>query len=206
MATSNTKICNQALDKLGANRINDFNDNAETSLPAIKCRLHFEQTRDALVRSHWWRFASARATLSQDTVTPDFQWDFQYFLPNDFMRMKSIYENRNTNINFRSYELEGDLLLTNETTMEIKYIKKVTDPTKFDELFIEVLVLKLALKLVSLAGANTKMTETIGRELAAIMPQVRTIDAQETNTDGIVEVGTWNNSRFSGRSNDPSRF
>ncbi len=206
MATSNTKICNQALDKLGASRIVNLDDDTETSLSAIKCRLHFEQTRDALVRSHWWRFASARVTLSQSTVTPDFQWDFQYLLPNDFMRMKSIYENRNTGINFRSYELEGDILLTNETTMEIKYIKKVTDPSKFDSLFIEVLVLKLALKLVSLAGANPKMAETIGRELASVMPQVRALDAQETNTAGRLESSTWNDARYGGREGFPMRF
>ena len=47
MATDNTKICNQSLDKLGASRIVNFDDSTEDSLSAIKCRLHFEQTRDA---------------------------------------------------------------------------------------------------------------------------------------------------------------
>ena len=66
MATSNTKICNQSLGRLGSKRINNIDDPKEDSTQAIQCRLHFEQTRDALVRSNWWSFARARATLSKD--------------------------------------------------------------------------------------------------------------------------------------------
>jgi len=103
---------------------------------------------------------------------------------------------RDTNF---SYSLEGDRLLTNEGEVNLRYIKRVTDPTKFDPLFVEVLILKLALKLVSLAGANPKMTETVGRELASIMPSVRTRSRQETENIGRKDQHTWNNARLSTR-------
>ena len=67
MAISNTSICNLALADVGIKRINNFENSLESSSQAIACRLHFEPTRDALVRSHYWRFASARQSLSQDT-------------------------------------------------------------------------------------------------------------------------------------------
>ena len=60
MAISETSICNMALGRLGSKRINDFDDTDESSLPIVQCRLHYEQTRDALIRSHWWRFARGR--------------------------------------------------------------------------------------------------------------------------------------------------
>jgi hypothetical protein len=95
-----------------------------------------------------------------------------------------------------SYAIEGRLILTNEDNIKLRYIKQVTDPTEFDPLFIEVLILKLALKLVSLAGANPTMSETIGRELSPVMRQVRAADRQETNTIGREDLHTWNSARL----------
>ena len=110
-----TNICNQALGRIGANQIK--NVETDTSVEAIQCKLHYEQTRDSLIRSYTWRFASGRETLTVSATTPDFEWDFQYPLPDDFMAEKSIYEGRFSDANFRNYTLEGNLLLTNEDTM-----------------------------------------------------------------------------------------
>ncbi len=207
MSISNTSICNMALGKIGAKRINDFDDTSEDSTVAIQCRLHFEQTRDSLIRFHSWRFARARKTLSQDTVTPDFEWNFQYFLPNDFMLMRSIFEDKFSDSNFQNYALEDDLLLTNDEEMEIRYVKKVTDPAKFDPLFVEVLILQLALKLIGpLAGGAARLQKTLQEELKAIMPSVLAIDGQETNTAGRAESSTWNDARFGNTTGFPMRF
>lgn len=206
MAESNTKICNQALSKIGAKRINNLEDKTENTPPAIQCRLHFEPTRDALIRSYPWRFASARKVLSQDTKTPDFEWAFQYHLPSDFMAMKSIFEDRFTENNFRNYVLEDDLLLTDETEMSIRYVKRVIDASKFDPLFVEVFVLQLGLKLVSLAGATPKIRESLKDDLKFLMPAVRALDGQETNTAGRAESRTWNDARFGNNAGFPMRF
>ena len=197
-----------ALAKIGAGRINNLDDSTESSPQAIQCRLHFEQTRDALIRSHWWGFASARASLSQDTVDPDFEYDNQFILPNDFVRLKSVYGDNGTDTGDlrTTFAIEGDRLLTNESSIDIRYIKKVTDPTKFDTLFIEVLVLKLALKIISLAGANPKLMETITTELRLTMPQVRAIDRQETNNIGRSDRRPWNEARVSTGSPFGSRY
>jgi hypothetical protein len=154
-------------------------------------------TRDSLIRSHWWRFASARATLAQDATDPDFEWDNQFILPNDFLRMKSIYEGRFSDENLRTYAIEGKRLLTNDTTMEIRYIKKVTDVTEFDPLFVELLVLLLARKMLKpLAGGDAKLTQEIKDDIKDLMPQVRALDRQETNTIGKYELETWNDARY----------
>ncbi len=195
MALSTTRICNQALAKIGAKRINNLETDA--SIEVIHCRTHYETTRDSLLRSHRWRFASARADLSVDTETPDFEWDYQFHLPNDFLAMKSIYEDRFSNENLRSYALEGKMLLTNEDEMSIRYIKRVTDVTQFDPLFVELLVLRLALKLVGpLAGGHPELQDVIQKELAVVMKQVKALDSQETNTEGQYSLETWNDARY----------
>jgi hypothetical protein len=206
MALSETKICNQALARIGAKRINDFSDSSESSNEAIHCRTHYEQTRNALLRSHWWRFASDRATLSADTTDPDFEWTYQYDLPSDFLRMKSIYEDNNTprKNSIYSYALEGNKLLTDESAIQIRYIKKVTDVTEFDPLFIEVLVLQLALKLVMPLSQDKVLRREIQDELygtprqSGVMSRVRAMDRQETETIGRNAQRTWNDARVVG--------
>ncbi len=197
MAESDTRICNQALTGIGATEIVNLADTTDETPQAKSCRIHYEPTRDALLRSHKWRFASARATLSQDDTDPDFEWDNQFILPTDFMAMKSIYEGRFSDENIRSYALEGRRLLTNESSMEIRYIKKVTDASLFDSLFIEIFVLKLKKKLIGpLAGANPALLKEIESDIKETMHAVRAMDRQETNTIGTGELETWNDARY----------
>ena len=198
---TNTDICNMALGKIGATQIKNLADTKENTSEAIQCRLHFEQTRDALIRSHYWRFASGRAELAQDSTDPDFEWDSQFELPDDFMRLKSVFGDNftPTGNTTRSFAIEGQRLLTNEDTVSIRYIKKVTDPDEFDSLFVEVLVLSLALKLIApLSGANPKLQQLIINELRLVMPSVRALDRQETNTIGRENRRPWLEARVRG--------
>lgn len=195
MAITETSICNMSLAKLHATRIEDLDDGASNE--AVKCRLFYEPTRDALIRSHSWRFTRDRKTLTVSEDTPDFEWDYQFPLPDDFIRMRSIYENRFSDENLRNYALEGNMLLTNESSMEIRYVKKVTDPDDFDPLFIKVLVLLLADELIGpLAGGDKRIQAKMDNALKVLMPQVRAMDSQETNTTGQYELETWNDARY----------
>jgi hypothetical protein len=197
LALSETHICNMALGRIGAERIVSFDDASEESVEAIQCRLHYAQTRDALIRSHWWRFARARAILSANTTDePLSEWDYAYDLPTDFLRMKKPYEgvvSGETELEY-TYSLEGKQILSNESSMKIRYIKRVTDPPSFDPLFVEVLVLQLALKmLIPIAGPG-RDASIMRRELKddlygtprqpGLMAMVRALDKEETNTVG----------------------
>lgn len=210
MALSVTKICNLSLSDLGSLRINNFDDATESSTQAILCRLHYEPVRDALLRRYSWRFARARKILSRDTVTPDFEWAFQYALPTDYMAMVSIYEGRFSDENVRNYALEGDRLLTDESTddstLEIRYVKKVTDVTKFDPLFVQLLVLQLDLKLVMPLTQSAKLKQSIKDDIKFMMPDVLAVTGQEVNTAGRLESSTWNDGRFGDNAGFPMRY
>lgn len=202
MATSETEICNISLGRIGTKRINDIGDTSEKSLEAIQCRLHYALTRDALLRSHWWRFASHRKQLSENTDIPaaeDFEWEHQFDLPTDFLRLKSVFEDNNTprQNTLYSFALEGTKLLTNESSVYIRYIRRITDVSKFDPLFTKVLVLLLADEFIgSLAGGDEKIQVKIDRALEKLMPKVRALDRQETNTMGRADLRTWNDARI----------
>ena len=206
MSNSVTSICNMALSRIGASRIEDYEN--EASIEAIQCRLHYPQTRDALLRSHFWRFAKSRATLSQDGDTPEFQWDYQYALPNDFLRMISVYTDSNevAGSTIETYELEGKMLLSNEETIEIRYIRKVTDPTEFDSLFVEILYLWLALKLIIPLAQDFKGRQDIVKDLGPLYAATRAMDRSETNTIGRVDLSTWVDARLTNDTRIPSKM
>jgi|GEM_PF-1235381 len=190
-----------ALGRIGAKRINDYDDASEDSVEAIQCRLHYEQTRDALLRSHWWRFARARETLSANTTAPTFEWTYAYDLPNDFLRMYlEPYEDNSSGFHKSpyTYSLEGKQLLSDESSMQIRYIRKVIDPNEFDPLFVEVLVLQLAIKLVMPLAQDKVLRREMQEELygrGGLMAKVRAMDNAETNTLGRADRELWNDAR-----------
>jgi hypothetical protein len=186
MALSVTLICNQALAKVGSKRINNYE--TDTTNEAIQCRTHYESTRDALLRSHCWSFAIGRAELSEDTTAPSFEWDNQFILPTDFLRLLSIdeFKDEDTSAINARFSIEGKRLMTDEDTASIVYIRQVTDVAEFDPLFVECLVLSLALKLVNgLAGTQTgQLKKDIKEELYSALSRARVVNRQEANAGG----------------------
>ena len=159
--------------------------------------------RDPFIHPSNLQFSSDSARLSAG-ATPYFELCNAFTLPDAFISLKSIYEGRFSALNFRNYAIEQDEILTNETTMEIRYTKKVTDVSKFDSLFVKVLILLLADVLIGpLAGGDPRIQKKIDDALDILMPAARALDGQETNTAGRFESGTGTDARFQGR--DPMR-
>ena len=68
-------ICNQALGKIAAKQIVA---EETTSYPSQQCLLHFDQTRDALLRSYDWPFAKTRLRLVSGWLTDTVYTTDQY--------------------------------------------------------------------------------------------------------------------------------
>ena len=201
LPTTELEIDNLSLSRIGAKRITQAQLDADpiTNVNAGHCDLHYEQTRDALQRSHWWRFARARAELDQSDTDPDFEWDNQFELPDDFLRFRSIFEETDSTSRGRRHAIEGELLLTNLSAVSLLYIKQVTTVEDFDPLYVEVLVLTLALKLVppiaGVGSAGQNLLSEIKKELKPLIAQVRAVDDNETDVGGRSD---WNLARHSG--------
>ena len=200
---SETDICNMALGKLGAERITSIDDSI--SVPAQRCRLHYDQTRDSLLRSYFWRFALDRKTLAQDTTDPIFEWDNQFILPTDYLRLRSIEEETGFSSRHRRHAIEGQRFLTNFSSVNMRYLRKVVDPTQFDPLFVEILVLRLAQKLIPALGkTDPNLTVIITNELKDLMPKVQAVTEDEIDTGGRSD---WNLARHGGIGiTGPERF
>lgn len=191
MALTETAICNMALRTVGAKRITTLS--AGNAAPeAVECLTWYEYVRDALLRSYDWPFARARAQLVVVTagsppaeVTPAFEYDHQFALPTDFLRVRNYYDTDSGYENARKeWVLEGGVVLTNYSSVYLRYLKKVTDPTQFDTLFVELLALRLAIKLINgLAGIENMGTlrDRLNQEANLVEARARVVAASESD-------------------------
>lgn len=186
-----------ALGRFGAKRINDYNDATDTVVEAIYCRLHYDQTRRALLRSHWWRFARARATLST-TTAPAFQWTYAFTLPADFLRMIDVHDNSDnpTGSAVETYQLEGNVLMMDSSSCQLRYVRDVTNTGVWDPLFTEVMILQLARKLVIPLSQDFKLKQDIDEDLIPLMRTVKAMDRNEQLHIGRDDLKTWVDGRL----------
>jgi hypothetical protein len=203
MAESDTTICNQALGRIAAKRIADIDDTSDTKVEAQQCRLHFVPTRDALERSHFWVFNKTRVVLSQSTTDPTFEYANQFLLPSDFLRFRYKFDAgaASNEISVFSFSLEHNadgarVILTDEDSVSLIYSRLETDAAKFDPLFTEVLVLKLARKLSVPLSGDDKMLKGIDDDLKPLMASVRALDRNEGFGTRQNDQRTWNDARL----------
>lgn len=187
MALSAVKICNMALDKIGANRISSLSDTDRTS---VLCNDVYERARDELLYSHPWNFAITRASLSADAATPDWEYSNQYTLPNDCLRVIRL---EYTNYDYR---VEGRKIVTDQgAPLKIIYIKQETDVTVFTPGFTELLALKIAIDLGYNFTANASLIQGLIDQFRRKKAEVKQHDAQEGNPREL-EADTWSSGRF----------
>lgn len=178
---SNVGICNRALQKLGATRIVSL---TEDSRNARACNAAFEAVRDALLRKHPWNFAITRVTLAPDATDPDFEYDYAFSLPSDCLRI--LPDNEVTD-----WVVEGRKILTNDgDTLELRYIKRVTDPNEFDPYFTEVLSAAIAVETCEeITQSNTKF-QLVESQFKDALREAKQVNAFETISSDPPE-DTW---------------
>jgi len=132
---SEVDICNLALQRLGAKTISSLSDD---STAARECNRVYAHARDSELRAHPWSFARDRTSLAADSTDPAFGYAKQYTLPSDYLRLLPTALQDD-------FQIENGKILTDDTApLKIVYIKRETDPNKFDQLFVDLLVARIA--------------------------------------------------------------
>lgn len=178
MAVSDVSICNLALQKLGAARISSLSDGSNNQK---QCSAAYEAMRDRELRANRWKFAITRVILAASSVSPVFFYAKAFLLPPDCLR--PIFPAR-LGLDWKVENHEGvPAILTNDgTTLEVRYVRQITDPTQFDALFVDALACKLAWHLCeTLTQSNTKK-EAVHEEYVIAMREARKMNAIEIGT------------------------
>jgi hypothetical protein len=176
-AWTSASICNMALARLGKATITSLTEN---SSEARLCNLFYKPTVSELLRLRDWSWAKAYASL--DALLgplPVSRWDRAYTLPGDFGRMISL----NKQDDFASeypYEINGNLLFTNETSASIQYVQNEVTESYFDGVFVDLLVCRLASKLVMSTGADIGILKVLDAEYAAYLQAAEKLAENES--------------------------
>lgn len=170
MAATIVEIVNMALTRLGEGHIVSMSDNTK---PAREANTIYQATKDALLAGYNWSFSKTRAILTATLTAPVFEYTLAYDLPADCLRVLFVGDYY-VGLNLADYlgmpaelfTIEGRQILTDMGTItapstsnkiNIRYIKKEDDVTKFSANFTSALVAKLAESLAEpLTQSETK--------------------------------------------------
>jgi hypothetical protein len=186
MAATELEICNAALSRLGAPAITSFSDQDKRSQ---SCALVYPRTRDHLLRSHPWKFALKRVALTPHVSVPAFGYSAQFALPADYLRIFRL------DFPDIEYKIEGGFLLCDESTINMIYIAKITDVTKFEPMFDHLLGVMLAHELSYSLVQSASLKLALAQEVQILLRDVRSADAQE-GTPYDFEFNTWVEARY----------
>lgn len=194
MAISNVGICNLALQKIGASRIASLSDNEPNAQAVNAC---FETMRDRELRANRWKFAIKRVVLAPHATAPAFLYQYAYVLPADHLRV--IFPVR-TALDWKIENHEGELaILTNDgNSIEVRYVARITDATRFDMLFVEALACKIGWHLCEqITQSNTKK-DALFNEYRMIVSEARKMNALEIGAQKQ-PVDEWLVARWNGQ-------
>lgn len=187
MATE-VEICNSAIAKIRGKRILTLDDD---QTEARLCKDLYPMIRDRLLRSHPWNFAIERVELGLLADAPEFDFDQQFQLPNNCLRVLTVDLGEE-----EPWKLEGRKILCNSTELKAKILVQITDAQQFDSVFCEVLAYMLAAELAYPLTQGTTLAAGMTEKAERILREARSFDGQESGSVEAIQASSWRNSRF----------
>ena len=178
--TSSTEICKLSLDLLQGGSVSDITS-ATTSIEEV-CNRWYDHTRRKLLRQHPWNFAIKRAELAASDTAPLFGATAQFPVPADFLRLLRVVDEDNRIISSDAYFFENRQLMlrwAEDDVARIIYITDEEDVTKFDDLFVDLLAVEIAMSIAYLVTQNNSNIERLASIRKTLISAAKSIDGQE---------------------------
>lgn len=176
MAITQTDICNNALILVGADRISSIDEDTKS---AILLKAVYSLERDSSLRDHPWNSCKKRVTLSPNSTTPDFGYDYQYDLPSDYLKMIVIYPFGT------DYRIENGQILSDETTLDTIYIYRNTDESSWGTDFCKAFALRLAMTVGYALTQNASLVEALEKKYKIFLAEARSMNGMENPIKGL---------------------
>lgn len=193
---SETDLLNDALSQCGATPITAIDDG---SINANHCQRFYPPLRDALLRMHHWNFALKWVQLAQDVTPPVAEFAYAYTLPADCLKVVN-YGGSATAISSLSlifpdsgirvvtrYKVQGRKLVSNDGTVYIQYLRRVTNPDEWDAGFYQAVSTWLASKLAMAITKDIRLsTGLLAQARDILLPLATAVDGQEGSIEPYV--------------------
>ncbi len=187
--TSKTSICNKAFIKLGIET--SINIDTDTSKPATRIKAVYDDILLEVLREYNWNFATYRQALNADgSFTPAYGFSYAYILPTVPQMVKLIETEEDI-----EYKLENNYLLTNETSVNIRFIGKETNPNKYDSIFVDLFATRMAVEIGHALTGDKSLVASLEQRYLLQLSKAKDKDFQEDNQKPI-RSSSFNNSRL----------
>jgi len=179
---SKVSLCNIALSRLGASTITSLTDNtAEAKL----CNTYFDDLADEVMIDGSWTSTIRRASLAKTTNTPTFGFTNEFQLPvNPFcLKVLNIDETIPGGLDYR---VEDDKLLTDESSVKIRYIARLTDIGDWDPFLKKAFTTRLQAELAYPITGSDRVAESLYQKYIQIRDESIALNGQQGNKDFII--------------------
>jgi len=143
MAISQVSICNLALSWLAGNLIISIDDNINE---AKLCKANYDLSRDAVLESIAWTFATKRYLLTPEVNTPAWGYAQQFTMPPEIITVLEVSANSGeaNGANDLDWRREGNLILCDAAKVFVKAIYREEDPARYTPNFIQAFAARIA--------------------------------------------------------------
>lgn len=172
MAESYTSICNQALGRVG--EYDDIQLEGDSSKEANVCRKNYLPVRDWCLRQGVWGFAKKRVILAPSATSPAYGYRSYFPKPSDFIRLVDVNDNP-----YAEYEEESEGFWYDGDAMNLRYVARIDDPTRFDPAFVDFYVCRLAEVIHPSLNDSATKKQDLRRDRIEAMRTARSVGAIE---------------------------
>ena len=179
--TSKVTIANLAFSELGANRIVSFDDDTfESNLVSAI----YDEVVDETINAAPWTSVIRRALLAKEDVDTVFELGNSFALPTDPFCIRVL----NIQPGFLKipYTIEGRSLLTDISSITIRYIARITDPNIYDQGLKQAIVARLVAEMAVPISGGTARQQTAWRLYDAKVSEAKALDSQQGNDNEII--------------------
>lgn len=175
------QIANSALGEVGnSQEITTIND---ASAPARACKRHINQAIREALESGRWKCARQMVVLTQLADAPLFGWAYAYQLPNDYIRICTFNEVDTSEQVQDMFEVQGNTLLTDESTASVVYIRDLSananDVNLMGPLLTKACIVNLAAKIAWTLQQSRTLKESMELSYEAALRKAKSVNAGE---------------------------
>lgn len=192
--TTSVSIANRALQLLGAERIEAFDEDHPN---ARDVNVAYDPARKRLLRRYDWNFAIARKSVAADSVDTIYGDLKRFKKPNDFLRLLRRDSSIDGESDRHDWQIEGLYIVTSEAApLEFRYIKDETTPAVFDPCFSELLACLLARAICRSVTGSATINKEIREAEQEAMADANQTNALENDGRSPPDDDTWLTARL----------
>lgn len=189
MPVTQVSIVNSALAKVGQAPVQSLTQDTRAAQIIYSI---YDLVQDELLSMHPWNFAIKRVALSPTNNTPAFEYTYEYDIPSDCLRI--LDEQLDYTSAKPDWVVEGRKILSDESTVEIRYIFRQDDPSTWSPTFAEAFAWRLAYKIAYALTQSSEREKMCEEGAKKALSEARCMDGVEGTIRGI-QADDWTNAR-----------